>query len=106
MSTLPSWAQCSIIAALVLLSPAIAFLMALAVAIAVGLLKEAGAPAALVSPPVPQSTCCFGGCAARPVGHRLPGDCPYSPTNSEPILIKPCSGFEKANRPWRRAGLN
>ena len=48
MSTLPSWAQCSIIAALVLLSPAIAFLMALAVAIAVGLLKEAGAPAALV----------------------------------------------------------
>ena len=47
MSTLPSWAQCSIIAALVLLIPAIAFLMALAVAIAVGLLKEAGAPAAV-----------------------------------------------------------
>jgi positive regulator of sigma E activity len=47
MSTLPSWAQCSIIAALVLLSPALAFLMALAVAMVIGLLKDAGAPVAV-----------------------------------------------------------
>jgi len=47
MSRLPAWAQGSIIAAGVLLSPVLAFLMALAVAILIGILKDAGAPAFL-----------------------------------------------------------
>jgi hypothetical protein len=47
MNTLPSWVQCLIIAALVLLSPALAFLVALAVAMVIGLLKDAGAPVAV-----------------------------------------------------------
>jgi len=44
MSTLQSWAQCSIIA---VAKPGASFLMALLVAVVVGLLKEAGAAAAL-----------------------------------------------------------
>jgi hypothetical protein len=43
MSSLPTCAQLSIIAAVVLLSPAWAFLMAIAVEILIGLLVEAGA---------------------------------------------------------------
>jgi hypothetical protein len=44
MSSLPTWAPLSIIAAVVLLSPVLAFLTAIAVEILVGLLVEAGAP--------------------------------------------------------------
>ena len=44
MSSLPVWAELSIIAAAVLLSPVFAFLMAIAVEILIGLLVEAGAP--------------------------------------------------------------
>ena len=44
MSSLPIW-QLSIIAAVVLLSPVFAFLMAIAVEIFVGSLMEAGVPA-------------------------------------------------------------
>lgn len=43
MGSLPAWAV-SIIAAVVLLSPALAFLMALAVEILIDLLNEAGVP--------------------------------------------------------------
>jgi hypothetical protein len=42
--SLPAWAQLSIIAAAVLLSPVLAFLIAIAVEIVIGLLVEAGAP--------------------------------------------------------------
>jgi hypothetical protein len=44
MSSLPLWVPLSIIAAVVLLSPVLAFLTAIAVEILVGLLVEAGAP--------------------------------------------------------------
>ena len=43
MRNLPSWAPLSIIAVAVLLTPVMAFLMAIAVEILVGLLVEAGA---------------------------------------------------------------
>ncbi len=49
MSTLPNWAQCSIIAVGVLLSPALAFFMALIVAGLLGLLKDAGIAACLAT---------------------------------------------------------
>jgi predicted membrane protein len=45
MSSLPPWAQLSIITAGVLLSPVFAFLMALVVAILLGLLMEVRVPA-------------------------------------------------------------
>jgi xanthosine utilization system XapX-like protein len=45
MSSLPAWAQVSIITAGVLLSPVFAFLMALVVAILLGLLMEIRVPA-------------------------------------------------------------
>jgi hypothetical protein len=48
MSTLPSWAQCSIIAALVLLSPALAFLMVIAAELVIDLAMEVGAAAVCV----------------------------------------------------------
>jgi hypothetical protein len=48
MSSLPTWAHLSIIAAAVLLCPALAFLMAIAVEILIGVLKDAGVPALLV----------------------------------------------------------
>ena len=43
MKSPPSWAQLSILAAAVLLSPALAFLIAIAVEIVIGLLVDAGA---------------------------------------------------------------
>jgi len=48
MSSLPTWAHLSIIATVVLLCPVLAFLMAIAVEILVGFLKDAGVPALLV----------------------------------------------------------
>ena len=42
--SLPAWAQLSIIVGAVLLSPVLAFLMAMAVEIVIGLLVEAGVP--------------------------------------------------------------
>jgi hypothetical protein len=42
MISLPAWAQLSIITATVLLSPVLAFLMALAVEIVIGVLVDAG----------------------------------------------------------------
>ena len=48
MSTLPSWAQCSIIAALVLLSPALAFLMVIAAELVIDFAMEVGAAAVCV----------------------------------------------------------
>jgi hypothetical protein len=48
MSNLPNWAQFSIVAAAVLLCPVFAFLMAIAVEILIGVLKDAGVPALLV----------------------------------------------------------
>ena len=47
MRNLPSWAPLSIIAVAVLFSPVVAFLMAIAVEILIGLLVEAGALALL-----------------------------------------------------------
>jgi hypothetical protein len=47
MNSLPTWAMWSIIAAAVL-SPVLAFLMAIAVEIFIGVLKDAGVPALLV----------------------------------------------------------
>ena len=47
MSSLPAWAKWSITAAGVLLSPMLAFLMALVVAVLVGPLKEAGLTASV-----------------------------------------------------------
>ena len=44
MSHLPTWAQLSIIASTVLLSPVLAFLAAVALEILVGILAEAGLP--------------------------------------------------------------
>ncbi len=44
MRNLPAWASLSIIAVPVLLSPVLAFLMAIAVEILIGLLVEADAP--------------------------------------------------------------
>jgi hypothetical protein len=44
MNSLPMWAPLSVIAVLVLLSPMLAFLTAIAVEILVGLLVEAGGP--------------------------------------------------------------
>jgi hypothetical protein len=44
MKNLPTWAALSIITVAVLLSPVLAFLTAIAVAILIGLLAEAGAP--------------------------------------------------------------
>jgi hypothetical protein len=44
MSILPTWATSSIAAAVVLLSPVLAFLMAIAAEILIDLLMEAGAP--------------------------------------------------------------
>jgi hypothetical protein len=43
MGRLPTWAQLSIIALALLLSPALAFLMAIAVEIVIGILVDAGA---------------------------------------------------------------
>jgi hypothetical protein len=45
--SLPAWAQLTIIAVAVLLSPVLAFLVAIAVEIVIGILVEAGAPAPL-----------------------------------------------------------
>ena len=42
MSTLPSWAACLIIAALVLLSPALAFLMVIAAELVIDFAMEVG----------------------------------------------------------------
>ena len=47
MRSIPASAQLSILAAVALLSPALAFLMAIAVEIVVGVLVDAGAPALL-----------------------------------------------------------
>jgi len=47
MRRLPAWARSSIVASVVLLSPVLAFLMAIAVEILIGLLLETGAPALL-----------------------------------------------------------
>ena len=44
MRNLPTWAPLSIITVAVLLSPVLAFLMAIAVEILIGLLVEAGGP--------------------------------------------------------------
>jgi len=49
MSTLPSWVQCSIIAVGVLLSPVLAFFMALIVGGLLGILREAGIAACLAT---------------------------------------------------------
>ncbi len=43
--SLPAWAQLSIITVAVLVSPVLAFLVAIAIEILIGLLVEAGAPA-------------------------------------------------------------
>jgi hypothetical protein len=43
MRSLPAWAQLSILAAAVLLSPALALLIAIAVEIVIGILVDAGA---------------------------------------------------------------
>jgi hypothetical protein len=42
--SLPTWAQLSILAAVALLSPALALLMAIAVEIVIGVLVDAGGP--------------------------------------------------------------
>jgi hypothetical protein len=47
MRNLPTWAPLSVITVAVLLSPALAFLIAIAVEILIGLLVEAGAPVLL-----------------------------------------------------------
>ena len=47
MGSLPAWAQLSIIAAAVLLSPALALLVAIAVEILIGALLEDGVPTLL-----------------------------------------------------------
>lgn len=49
MSGLPTWAIWSIIAVPALLSPVLAFLLAIAVAILIGALKDAGVPALLAT---------------------------------------------------------
>ena len=43
MGRFPSWAKFSVVAAAVLLSPVLAFLMAIAVEISIGAVKDAGA---------------------------------------------------------------
>jgi hypothetical protein len=48
MSSVPTWAFWSIIVPCILLSPALAFLLAIAVEILVGCLMDAGAPALLL----------------------------------------------------------
>ena len=60
MSGLPTWAIWSIIAVPALLSPVLAFLLAIAVAILIGALKDAGVPALLAT------------CAALFMGWLLP----------------------------------
>ena len=42
MRRLPEWTKCTIIAACVLLSPVLAFLLAIAVEIVIGILQDAG----------------------------------------------------------------
>ncbi len=59
MSNLPSWAQMSIIATAVLLSPMLAFLTAMAVEILIGVLADAGL------------TACIAFVAAGVVGYPL-----------------------------------
>jgi hypothetical protein len=49
MNSLPGWAKWSIIVAGVLLSPALAFLLAVAVAVLLGVMKEAGVTASVVA---------------------------------------------------------
>jgi hypothetical protein len=44
MSSLPTWAHLSIVAAAVLLCPVLAFLLAIAVEILIGVLKDTGVP--------------------------------------------------------------
>jgi hypothetical protein len=63
MRSLPAWAQLSILTAAVLLSPALALLMAIAVEIVIGALVDAGAPAlpAFVAS-VAIAGCCFATC--------------------------------------------
>jgi hypothetical protein len=58
MSALPSWAQCAIIGVGVLLSPALAFLMALVGTGLLGLLKDAGVAACLATV-VGGATACY-----------------------------------------------
>jgi hypothetical protein len=48
MSSLPAWTRLSIIAVAALLCPVLAFLMAIAVEILIGVLKDACVPALLV----------------------------------------------------------
>jgi hypothetical protein len=48
MRSFPTWAQLSVVAAVVLLSPVLALLMAIAVEIFIGILVEAGLPALIV----------------------------------------------------------
>jgi len=65
MSSLPTWAHLSIIATVVLLCPVLAFLMAIAVEILVGFLKDAGVPALLVLVAlVPSAGGCFVSCGS------------------------------------------
>ena len=69
MGRLPTWAQLSILAFAVLLSPALALLMFLAVEIVIGLLVDAGVPALLALASV-----AIGWLLLRKVRHRQGGD--------------------------------
>jgi hypothetical protein len=48
MRSFPTWARLSVVATVVLLSPVLAFLMAIAVEIFIGILVEASLPALIV----------------------------------------------------------
>jgi len=65
MRNLPTWAPLSIITVAVLLSPVLAFLMAIAVEILIGLLVEAGGPVlpAILATGASDGSC-FASCAA------------------------------------------
>jgi len=67
MRSIPVSAQLSVLAAAVLLSPALAFLMVFAVEIVIGLLVDAGAPRSSPWPLVPSAGCCFASCGAAKV---------------------------------------
>jgi hypothetical protein len=70
MGRLPTWAQLSIIALAVLLSPALALSMAIAVEIVIGLLVDAGAPAL----PAFVASCAVGWLLLRKLWHGQGGN--------------------------------
>ena len=98
MGRIPSWALWSIIAAGVLLSPVLAFLMALAVAVLLGLLKKAGLVASLAM--LVACTVAYLGVRrvrATPARRHLGDACPslacplaHLPEREDGALTRPC----------------